>query len=367
MVSLLLLSLPSSLALIAAPAVRCDSLMRSLFIEPKGVVSPAAVAAECSAAVEWNDMDLDEPVRGPAAVQALLESKFPEGSLLKVERLSDGAASGGFTWHREASGEDGTGLRGVTYVELDETGKIRYVQEGAEPLFKLDKLLEALLVGANKNKDAVAAAAAKPPPTYERETPTTAEGIVRYLWEVAYPGGATPAEALTFFADDIRYEDFNYYEPFVGLDKVSAYIGLLEVFPDFVFIPERISQGEKGCCLTWRCEVNGEKGPAGISYNEVDAAGKVCFARDIPAPGIKPPPFSTLAAQLSPRLRTFRPRAGAPSMLFGRLGGGAPPPAPPPPPPPPRVVTAHESLAAARDPSESIPVAPRARRCAGSW
>tara|TARA_B100000795_G_scaffold203849_2_gene157455 strand:- start:188 stop:343 length:156 start_codon:yes stop_codon:yes gene_type:complete len=38
---------------------------------------------------------------------------------------------------------------------------------------------------------------------------------------------------------------------------VSAYIGLLEVFPDFVFIPERISQGEKGCCLTWRCEVTG--------------------------------------------------------------------------------------------------------------
>ena len=222
MASLVLLSLPSSLALIAAPAVRCDSLMRSLFIEPKGVVSPAAVAAECSAAVEWNDMDLGEPVRGPAAVQALLESKFPEGSLLKVERLSDGAASGGFTWHREdcTSGEDGTGLRGVTYVELDEAGKICYVQEGAEPLFKLDKLLEALLVAANKNKDAVAAAAAKPPPTYERETPTTAEGIVRYLWEVAYPGGATPAEALTFFADDIRYEDFNYYEPFVGLDKV---------------------------------------------------------------------------------------------------------------------------------------------------
>ena len=33
------------------------------------------------------------------------------------------------------------------------------------------------------------------------------------------------------------------------------------------------------CCLTWRCEVNGEKGPAGISYNEVDSAGKVCFSR----------------------------------------------------------------------------------------
>ena len=29
-------------------------------------------------------------------------------------------------------------------------------------------------------------------------------------------------------------------------NQVSAYIGLLEVFPNFVFIPERISQGEKG-------------------------------------------------------------------------------------------------------------------------
>ena len=244
MLSLLLLSLPSSLALIAAPTVRCDSLMRSLFIEPKGVVSPAAVAAECSATVEWNDMDLDEPVRGPAAVQALLESKFPEGSLLKVERLSDGAASGGFTWHREASGEDGTGLRGVTYVELDEAGKISYVQEGAEPLFKLDKILEALLIGANKNKDAVAAAAAKPPPTYERQTPTTAEGIVRYLWEEAYPNGAPPTEALRLMAEAIRYEDFNYEQPFVGKPAVRA-------ARPFVIAPARaVARGTcPGCAL----------------------------------------------------------------------------------------------------------------------
>ena len=30
------------------------------------------------------------------------------------------------------------------------------------------------------------------------------------LWEVAYPNGAEPTEALRFFADDLRYEDFNY-------------------------------------------------------------------------------------------------------------------------------------------------------------
>ena len=44
------------------------------------------------------------------------------------------------------------------------------------------------------------------------------------------------------------------------------------------------------CCLTWRCEVNGEKGPAGISYNEVDAEGKVCFARCESNPDPDPDP-----------------------------------------------------------------------------
>ena len=84
---------------------------------------------------------------------------------------------------------------------------------------------------------------------------------------------------LAFFSDDIRYEDFNYREPFVGLEAVSEYIKLLDVFPNFVFIPERISQGETGVCLTWRCEVNGEPGPSGISYNQVDKSGKICFGR----------------------------------------------------------------------------------------
>ena len=82
----------------------------------------------------------------------------------------------------------------------------------------------------------------KPKPTYEVQNPTTAEAIAKYLWEVAYPGGATPSEALTFFSDDVVYEDFNYKQPFVGLGPVSEYIGLLDVLPDFVFIPERISQ-----------------------------------------------------------------------------------------------------------------------------
>ena len=51
---------------------------------------------------------------------------------------------------------------------------------------------------------------------------------------------------------------------------------------DAVFILERISQGETGCCLTWRCEVNGEPGPAGISYNEVGHV-PACLRACLPA------------------------------------------------------------------------------------
>ena len=193
---------------------RCDKLLPTLFSE---TVDPAAVAAACSSSVEWVDMDLKDPIRGPEAVEAHLAAKFPAGSKLMIERLSDGGRSGGFSWHREADGVEGSGLRGVTYVELDDAGQIAYVQEGAEPIFKLDKLLEALLTAANANKKDDDG---KPPPSYVKATPTSANGIVKYLWEVAYPGGATPSEALTFFSDDILYEDFNYREPFVGIEQV---------------------------------------------------------------------------------------------------------------------------------------------------
>lgn len=185
------------------PAVSCNSLLTSLFVDA-AAVDPAAVSSACSPTVEWVDMNLDAPIRGQAAVEEHLASLYPTGSRLVVEKMSDGVSSGGFTWHREADGMDGVrGVRGVTYFELDDAGKISYVQEGWEPLFKLDVLLEALLQAANANKKDEAIKPASR--SYERQSPKTAEGIVRYLWEVAYPGGATPKEALTFFSDDILY------------------------------------------------------------------------------------------------------------------------------------------------------------------
>merc|ERR1719353_2509294 len=221
-------------------------------------------------------MGLPEPLRGPANVEAHLAQRYPPGTRLVMERVADGVKSSGFAWHREADGIEGEGLRGITYVELDDAGKIAYVQEGYESIFKLDKLLELIF----KAFSAAAKDAEIKEPDYEEATPTDASGIARYLWEVAYPGGAEPKDALRFFADDCVYEDFNYYKPFVGLQAVSDYINLLPSFPGVTFVSERISEGKRGVCLTWKVVVNGEDGPSGISFNEVDpASGKIAFAR----------------------------------------------------------------------------------------
>ena len=294
----------ASASVVASPP-RCDAILRTLFgtggAQP---IDAAAIAAACSDTVVWNDMGLQEPLRGRAAVQTHLEALYPPGSLLAVERLADGATSGGFCWHREAEGMEGQlGLRGVTFAELDGDGKLAYVQEGYEPLFKLDTLLEVIfkaLAGAAKEGGKA--------PSYEQATPTDAEGIVRYLWEVAYPGGATPAEALRFFGKDCVYEDFNYREPFVGIGAITDYINLLPEIPNVVFVPEKISEGSTGCAFTWKVVVNDSDGPSGISFKEVDAAGKVVFNRDIPAPAW-PRPVGRLAARLRPRLRTFGARS----------------------------------------------------------
>jgi hypothetical protein len=147
----------------AAPTTGSDSLLRSLF---DGVVSPDAVAAACSASVEWDDLSARAPAVGRDAVRALLVSKFPRGSKLVIDRLVDGQRSGGFTWHREAVTDKGppsaVGLRGTLFAELDADGQICYVREACEPILKPGEATEALLKAATKNADRPP----KPPPTF---------------------------------------------------------------------------------------------------------------------------------------------------------------------------------------------------------
>ena len=301
----------------APPTASCEALLVSLF---DGAVDAAAVAEACAEQVEWNDMGAANPVKGRAAVRDLLQEKFPSGSNLVLERVADGIKSGGFAWHREASDRPGTiGLRGTLFAELNEAGEICYVQEGYEPIVKPGEATEALLKAATANMEKPA----KPAPTFKQETPTTASGIVNYLWNEAYPNGAEPTEGLRLFADDIRYEDFNYPEPFCGKAAVLEFVTAFDI-PGVEFVPLRVSEGNRAVAFTWLVKVNGQDGPSGISFYEVDAGGKVAFIRDIPAPsprGFRP--IGSLATAIDPELRvlSFEKLLSA-ALAVGSLGMG---------------------------------------------
>ena len=206
----------------AAPQ-SCESLLRGLF---SGPVNADAVADACAVDVEWDDMSAPSSVRGPSAVRALMASKYPPGSKLVLDGVSDGVSSGGFVWHREADDRPGTvGLRGTLFAELDDSGKIIYVREGCEPIVKPGQATEALLKAATKNVERPP----KAPPTFEQRTPTTANAIIQYLWNEAYPKGAEPTEGLRLFSEDIRYEDFNYAEPFLGKPQVLEFVTAFDI------------------------------------------------------------------------------------------------------------------------------------------
>ncbi|KAH8073651.1 hypothetical protein JL721_2960 [Aureococcus anophagefferens] len=147
-----------------------------------------------------------------------------------------------------------------------------------EPLLKPGEATEALLkaVTANVEKE-------DKPATYEPRSPTGAVAVADYLWNEAYPKGATPAVALELFAEDIRYEDFNYPTPFLGKPAVKEFVEAFDI-PGIDF-----------------------DGPKGISFYESDGAGKISYIRDIPA--TTPAPLQAIAALVNPELRVFSPRA----------------------------------------------------------
>ena len=139
-------------------------------------------------------------------------------------------------------------------------------------------------------------------PTYEKRSPKGAAQIADYLWNEAYPKGATPAVALELFAEDIRYEDFNYPSPFLGKAQVKEFVEAFDI-PGIDFVPTELSKGDDACCFTWLVRVNGNDGPKGISFYGSNNAGKIDYIRDIPA--TTPAPLQQLAALVNPALRKF--------------------------------------------------------------
>lgn len=282
----------------AAPA---SSLLPELVVELFGgeTIDPAAIAAACADDVVWEDLAA-ATYEGRAKVEAMLARKYPRSARLRVERVAGNATTGGFTWRRQAVGvPDRSGLRGTTYLRLDADNKIAYAREASEPIVKPGELTEQVLQ-ALAPKDVE-----WKEPSYEVASPTTAQGIVEYLWREAYPKGASPDVALGFFAENIVYEDFNYPKPFDGIAEVKEFVEAFDI-PGVIFEPIEISGGEEACCFTWRVLVNGKVGPSGVSFYAINPEGRVDYIRDIPA--IRPAPLQRLAARFDPILRVFKPR-----------------------------------------------------------
>jgi hypothetical protein len=291
----------------AASVARADEVVRAaLDGQAFDAAGLAALSARLDDAVVWEDLTSgpaggDGALRGREAVLRFLaerEGATPAGCALRLERVADGARSTGFTWLRTgAQGE--RGLRGVGYAEVDPcSGKLLYVAEVAEPLFKPGSATAVLLKAVAKP-----AAAAPPVVAYTKRRPTSASALVRYLWEDVR--GSDLAESVSFFSNAITYEDLNFGAPFQGKAAAEAFLREFDI-PGITFVPDRISDGELGCAFTWRVAIEGVDGRQirGISFYELDAGSReLAYVRDVPEPAFRPAPLAALAAALRPGLR----------------------------------------------------------------
>jgi len=294
-------------------ATTAKSLVEYLFGEEEclsSVEGAEKFADCCTFNVRYEDCYEPFPIKGRVAVAAHMKKRAEarEGKgKVRIDRISDGNKACGFVWTWVSGNEEG--LRGTTYVELNERNEIEYMREIPEPLFKpgdgTRKLLEALTSDAPPN----------PKVEYESKTPTSASEIASYLFKEVQ--GSSIDEAMRFFDDKIFYRDFNFEDPFLGKEQVKTFIEDFS-FPGITFRLQRIDDGQLSTCFTWDIKLYGaDETVKGISFYELNPETKLIeYVRDIPESAIKPPILGKIARQFRPGLGVFQ---GVP--LGSREGG----------------------------------------------
>jgi hypothetical protein len=263
-------------------------------------------ADSCALNVIYEDCYEPQPMVGRSAVadhlrtHAAARTAGGRDAKFRIDKISDGSNACGFAWTWTSNELEG--LRGTTFVELNDSNQIQYVREIPEPLYKPgDFILEVL-------KAVTADAVPKPPPEYVQQTPRKANEIAKYLFNEVQ--GSSLEEAMRFFSESIIYRDFNYEDVLQGKAQVQKFIEDFS-FPGITFATQRFDDGEVSTCFTWEVILEGApEGSAikGISFYEVDPdSGLVTYVRDVPESGIKPPPVGKLARQLRPALGVLQP------------------------------------------------------------
>ena len=284
---------------------RARALVENLVNDERCFLTDAgarAFADVCAANAVYEDCYMPQPITGPTAIRdhmlfKVAQRKGRADAGFRIDMISDGDAACGFAWTWTCGDEEG--LRGTTFVELNDAGEIQFVREIPEPLFKPgDKtkdLLQAVTAGIEPT----------PKPEFESQTPTTASAIARYLYEEVQGGSVD--EAMRFFSPDIEYRDFNYEEMLNGKDEVRQFIEDFS-FPGITFRPQRFDDGKESTCFIWEVVIaDAPETIKGMSLYRIDPDTRLInYVRDVPESAIKPPLLGKLARDLRPGLGVFK-------------------------------------------------------------
>jgi len=290
-----------------------EELIKSLFVDEQCYSTESGATAfgeACAFDIVYEDCFEPQPIVGKTPVTehmlGKVAAKKGKGSV-RVDKISDGSTSAGFTWTWTAGNEEG--LRGTTFILLNDQGEIQYVREIPEPIYKPGDLTLEILKAITEGEEA------KPPKEYEPQTPTSACEIVDYLFNIVQ--GSSVDESMRMFDDSIMYRDFNYENIMKGKEEVRKFIEDFN-FPGIEFRTQRIDDGVDSCCFTWEVVIGDSPDTIkGISFYELNTeTRKVSYVRDIPESAIKPPFLGTLARDFRPGLGVFQ---GVP--LGSRPGG----------------------------------------------
>jgi len=140
-----------------------------------------------------------------------------------------------------------------------------------------------------------------------------ADDLIRWLWNEAQFDPTYPAPILDFFADDIVYEDMVYKEPFIGKTAVVDFLQRTKdtAPPDFTFILDKVSDGEKAVGFTWHIELlerpDAGKFANGCSFYELNDEGRICYVRDVVEPALKLGSFGLVLANLAAKAINMTP------------------------------------------------------------
>lgn len=218
---------------------------------------------------------------------------------VRIDKISDGRKACGFAWTWISGDEEG--LRGTTFVELNDAGEIQYVREIPEPLFKPGDLTLELLKAVTEG----ASAKTLPEFTPRKTLPRDANDVVKYLFNEVQ--GRDVNLAMELFSEDIVYRDFNYKDLMKGKTEVRKFIEDFS-FPGIEFRAQKFDDGVLSTCFTWEVVLmDAPDTIKGLSFYELDPETRLIrYVRDVPESAIKPPILGKMARDLRPGLGVFQ-------------------------------------------------------------